>query len=135
MSTSARYAREYPQRYRLEAGQCTKCGKVHFPPRLVCDACGAKTFEKTVLPDIGKLVTYTVIRTPPSDFVDQAPYAVGLIELENGVRLMAQITDCAPEEMAVGKAVKLEFRRISAEGEAGIINYGYKGVLAENTLV
>ena len=32
-----KYWREIPQRYRYEAGRCAKCGKVFFPPRLVCD--------------------------------------------------------------------------------------------------
>ncbi|MCH8837515.1 MAG: transcriptional regulator, partial [Candidatus Marinimicrobia bacterium] len=42
---SAQYIREVPQRYRLEAGKCTGCGKLHFPPRLVCDGCGSQEFE------------------------------------------------------------------------------------------
>ena len=36
MSTSARYWREIPQRYRLEAARCNKCNEVAYPPRLVC---------------------------------------------------------------------------------------------------
>ena len=42
---SPRYHREIPQRYRLEAGQCTACNEIHFPPRHVCRKCGGEDFE------------------------------------------------------------------------------------------
>ncbi len=129
MSTSAKYKREFPQRYRLEAGRCIKCGKVHFPPRLICARCGAREFETIALPDQGAIETYTIIRVPPSQFVDQAPYAIAIIKLDNGVRLTCQVTDCAPEDLDIGKPVKLEFRAVQQEGEAGVIVYGYKAVL------
>jgi excinuclease ABC subunit A len=47
--SSPRAWRHYPQRYRYEAAVCTKCGKVHFPPRLVCDACKGRRFKKEIL--------------------------------------------------------------------------------------
>ncbi|HEC83201.1 MAG TPA: Zn-ribbon domain-containing OB-fold protein [Firmicutes bacterium] len=128
MSTSARYWREIPQRYRLEAGRCTACGAVWFPPRLVCAQCGKREFETVNLPDRGTVKTFTVIRVPPSEFSDQAPYAIGIIELEGGVRLQCQIADCDPQELTIGMPVRIEFRKIKQEGEAGIICYGYKAV-------
>jgi uncharacterized OB-fold protein len=129
MSTSARYWREIPQRYRLEAGRCKGCGKVWFPPRLVCPDCKKQTFEKVRLPDRGKLTTYTVIRVAPKDFTDEAPYVVGIVELDGGVPLQCQVVDCTPEELAIGIPVKIEFRKIKEEGEPGILCYGYKAVV------
>lgn len=130
MSSSARFAREYPQRYRLEAGKCTSCGKIYFPPRVVCAECGNRSFETVRLSDKGKVLTYTVIRVAPSEFTDEAPYAVGVIELDDGVRFTAQIVDCDFGNLAIGMPVKVEFRRIQDEGEAGVICYGYKFVPA-----
>ena len=128
MTTPAKYWREIPQRYRLEAGKCKKCGKVFFPPRLICDACGSREFESVNLGREGTLITYTIIRVPPGQFSDQAPYAVGIVELDGGVRITTQIIDCDFDEIKIGKKVKVEFRKISSEGEAGIICYGYKCV-------
>ncbi len=125
-----RYWREIPQRYRLEASQCVKCKTIHFPPRLVCKSCGEKKFKKYNLPEEGKIVTYTIIRVPPAPFKDQAPYVVGLIELTDGTRLMAQIVDCDFSEVEIGTRVKAEFRKIQESGKAGILQYGYKFVLA-----
>ena len=128
MSTSARYWREIPQRYRYEASKCKGCGAVWFPPRLICSKCGKKEFEDVVLPGTGKVKTFTVIRVAPSEFCDEAPYAVGIVDLDGGPAIQCQIADCEPEDLKIGMAVKIEFRKVKQEGEAGIINYGFKVV-------
>ena len=124
----AKYWREMPHRYRLEAGKCKKCSKIVFPKRLICPECGHREFEQVRLNRQGKLITYTIIHVAPSKFSDQVPYAVGIVELNDGVKLMSQITDFNLNELKTGIPVKIEFRRISEEGEAGILNYGYKCV-------
>ena len=115
-----------PQRYRYEAAQCEECGKVFFPPRLICSGCRSKQLKKKILSRRGTVLTYTVIRIPPSQFKDEAPYAMGIIELDDGGRINTQIVDCDFDILQVGMRVKIEFRRIQAEGEAGVIAYGYK---------
>jgi len=128
MPTPSRYWREIPQRYRLEAKKCKKCGIVLFPPRLICPECKGREFEDTKLAEKGKVLTYTIIRVPPHQFVDQAPFAVGIAELDDGVKLTGQIVDCDFEDLKIGQRVKIEFRKIFDEGEAGILCYGYKFV-------
>jgi uncharacterized OB-fold protein len=128
MSTPSRYWREIPQRYRFEANKCSECSKINFPPRLICPECSSRKLEPTKLTDKGKLLTYTIIRVAPRQFVDQAPYAVGIVELDDGVRLTGQVVDCDFEDLKVGLRVKLEFRKLFVEGESGIICYGYKFV-------
>ncbi len=133
---SPQYTREIHQRYRLEAGKCKSCGKVHFPPRLICDACRCREFEEVVLPREGKVLTWTVIHVPPSHFDLEAPYVIAIVELEDGarqdagqVRLTCQVVDCDPDELAVDVPVELVFRRIQEDSQADIIQYGYKAVL------
>jgi len=123
---TARYAREIPQRYRLEAAKCKSCGKVCFPPRLVCQGCKGRTFETVRLGDEGKLLTYTVIRVASDKFAKETPYAVGIVEMNDGVRLTAQLTDI--DGLEIGQNVKLVFRKIQDDGNAGIHCYGYKAV-------
>jgi len=131
MFSPARAWREFPQRYRLEAAKCTECGKILYPPRLVCPKCGARTFSKETLPRDGKVVTFTVIRVPPAGFTEQTPLPIALVELTNGVRLMVQIGDVAdPDSLEIGMPVRLEFRRVSWDGDAGVIFYGHKAVRA-----
>jgi hypothetical protein len=117
-----------PQRYRYEAGKCKSCGKLFFPPRLICDACKSREFEAITLNREGVVKTYTVIHVAPSQFVDQAPYAIGVVELNDGISLLSQIVDCEFEKLKIGMPVRLEFRKVSEDGKGGIINYGYKCV-------
>ena len=126
----ARSWRSYPQTNRLEAAKCTKCGKTFFPPRLVCNNCNGREFEQFKMQRTGKVVTHTIIRTPADEFSGEAPFALGIIQMDDGPRLTSQIVDVAFEEIKIGMPVKLEFRRISSEGESGIIHYGHKAVPA-----
>jgi hypothetical protein len=127
---TARNWREAPYRYRMEAGKCKKCGKVFFPGRLICSACGNREFETIRLPDQGKLLTFTVIRVAPDGFGDQAPYAMGIVEVMDNVRFTSQIVDVPLDEIKIGMPVKVEFRKVRDDGHAGIHCYGYKCVPA-----
>ena len=130
MSTVARSWREIPQRYRLEAGQCSGCGAIHFPPRRVCGEgeCRSRAFDTVTLPDEGKVEAFTVIRVAPPGFGDMAPYGLAVVRLSNGVAITSQVVDCDPDEIGIGMEVKIEFRRIAEEGESGVLLYGYKCV-------
>lgn len=125
---SSRNWREYPQRYRREAVKFRKSGKTYFPPRQIDPETGDTEFEPVILPDTGKVLTFTVIRVAPAQWSDLQPYALAIIELTDGTHVMAQITDCDVEKVKIGMEVRLEFRRIQNEGESGIISYGHKAV-------
>lgn len=125
---SARNWREYPQRYRLEASKFKKSGKTYFPKRIVDPETGDTEQETVKLPDTGKIITYTVIRVAPSQWGDQSPYALAIAELTDGTRLMAQLTDCNVNDVKIDMEVRIEFRRVQAEGDQGVLSYGYKFV-------
>ena len=126
---SPKYFREIPQRYRLEAGKCKKCGHAYFPPRLICPECKSKQFETIKLNPEGKLLTYTIIRIASDKFSIQAPYAVGIVELNDGVKLTTQIADVDFDKIKIGMKLKLVFRKIQDEGAAGLHCYGYKAIV------
>ena len=48
--------------------------------------------------------------------------------LDDGVKVTGQIVDSPLEELAIGKRVRLEFRKVQQDGESGVICYGYKFV-------
>lgn len=121
-----RYWRHRGFRYRLRGWRCNHCGEVHFFQPVVCRRCRGREFGEVSLPERGKLVSYTVVKSPPAGFERQAPYIIGLVELEDGTRLLTQLTDCSPDELKPGMAVEATFRRIREDGEDKIIVYGYK---------
>lgn len=126
--TVPRIWREIPQRYRLEASKCKGCNRLFFPARLICPECRSRKFDKVGLNGRGKILTYTIIHVAPEQFKNEVPYAIGVIELEEGVRITAQIVDCEFSELAIGQEVRAEFRKIQEDGPSGVIGYGYKFV-------
>ena len=94
---------------KLLGGKCRKCGKIQFPPRPICDNCLSRDFEWTEIPAKGKLLTYTVIHVAPTQFQQMAPYAVGIIQLDNGLRLPGMIKDVTPDKIGINMTLKIEF--------------------------
>ncbi len=123
-----RHWRETPERYRMEAGKCKKCGAIHFPSRLICPDCGTRKFDTIRLAGKGELVTFTIIRVAPTGFKDLTPYAVGIVKMDEGIQVMGQVVDCNPEQLKVGDRLVTQFRRINEEGKTGMIMYGFKFV-------
>ena len=94
---------------KLMAGKCTKCGKIHLPPRPLCDNCYSQTFTWTPMPNKGKLITYTIIHVAPEQFQQLTPYAVGIIQLPNGTKLPGMITDTPHDQLKIGMNLTIDF--------------------------
>lgn len=114
------------ERYRLVGSICNKCGKRYYPKRAICRVCGSRDLSDIQLPERGKLVTYTIIRVPPEKYKRYAPYVVGVVELEDGTRIMAQITDVELENVKIGMELEVTLRKLYEYGEEGHIVYGIK---------
>ncbi len=125
----ARFWRDKSSRYNGVGSRCNKCKKVFFPPRVLCDNCGRESLGKVdpfQLRGMGTLYSFSVVHDPPRGFETQIPYVVGLVEMDEGVKLTAQIVDCEPEEVQIGMRVKDVFRKVREDGRAGVIFYAYK---------
>jgi uncharacterized OB-fold protein len=122
----ARFWRKIPQRYNLIGTRCLTCGKYFFPPRTFCPECRrAGKIADYRFAGTGKVVTFTVIRSASEQFEQATPYVLGIVELDEGPRLTAQIV-CTPDEAKIGMRVRPVFRRIAADGKSGVIHYGTK---------
>lgn len=114
------------QRYRLEGTQCTSCGRLHFPPRIVCPDCKHRELEPFTFRGRGTVYSFTTVYQAPDGFEDYVPYVVALIDLDEGPRVTAQLTDVDPDDVEIGMPVEMVVRKLSEEGEQGLIRYGYK---------
>ena len=94
---------------KLLGGKCRKCGKLHLPSRPICDRCYSRDFDWTEIPAKGKLLTYTVIHIAPAQFQSMAPYAVGIIQLENGLKLPGMIQGVPLEQVRIGMDLAMDF--------------------------
>ena len=94
---------------KLMAGKCQKCGKTHLPPRPLCDVCYSQQFSWVEVSGKGKLLTYTIINVAPAQFQNLAPYAVGIVEFEGGLKIPGMIQDIAQEKLKIGMELTLDF--------------------------
>ena len=86
--------------------ECPKCGHRQFYPRACCTACGADTEWKPAS-GRGTVHTFTVIRQNWGEpFRGMLPYVVAMVELEEGPRMMTNITHCDPADVCVGMPVE-----------------------------
>jgi scaffold protein (connect acetoacetyl-CoA thiolase and HMG-CoA synthase) len=89
----------------LTALKCKKCNKVYIPPKYLCTECSGGELEEVKISGQGKVYTFTTIRVPPTAYKDSPPYDLGIIELENGLRLTARMTNGEGKEMKIGSTV------------------------------
>ena len=103
---------------RLVIQRCTSCGVHQFYPRAMCVSCGGDT-EWVEASGRGTLHTFTIIRQNRSPaFAALSPYAVGIVELDEGVRMMSNIVECDEEQLEVGMA--LEVLLLQAADDIGL---------------
>ncbi|HEX9007929.1 MAG TPA: Zn-ribbon domain-containing OB-fold protein [Patescibacteria group bacterium] len=74
----------------------------------------------------GTIYSFAIMRDAPSGFEKYLPYAVALIRLEEGNMITAQLTDVDLDQIYIGMPVEMVTRRLSEDGDNGIIVYGYK---------
>ena len=90
----------------LRYQECPACGHRQFYPRAVCTACAAEPEWRTAS-GRGTVHTYTVIRQNWAEpFRGLVPYVVAMIDLEEGPRMMSNVTGCEPEDVRIGMAVE-----------------------------
>lgn len=102
--------------HRLLIQRCTGCGVLRFPWLPGCNACGAPDWDTVEASGEGTVYSYVVMHHPPFPAFDP-PYAVGLIELAEGVRIVSNVIGAPYDKVRVGMPVRLEFQRVDAELE------------------
>lgn len=99
---------------KLMGTKCKKCGAKYLPPRAHCK-CGSHEVEWYEAPTRGKLFSYTLVTFPPDSMTSYAPYIVAVAELEDGSRLLAQITGVSPKTLQVGLPLQVVSHQISED--------------------
>lgn len=93
----------------LRVQKCGNCGTLRWPPRPMCAKCQSSDTLWVPVAPRGTLFSWvgvghqTVAGMP-------APYVVGLVELANGIRMLGQVIDVAPEALAIGMPLRVLFQ-------------------------
>lgn len=99
---------------RLVIQQCAHCKARQFFPREFCTACLSADLDWIECSGKGAVYTYTINRRGAgAAFGERVPYVVAAIDLDEGVRMMANIVDSPPEAVRIGSRVRVCFERVS----------------------
>jgi len=91
---------------------CLACGRAQFYPRVLCAACGGTDLAWLHSRGEGTVYAVTVVyRAPSPAFRADVPYAVALVDLDEGFRMLANIVGGDPERVAIGDRVTVVFER------------------------
>jgi uncharacterized protein len=91
---------------------CGSCGRHVFYPRAVCPHCLSDALEWVRASGRGTVYSFTVVHRTSEEFRAEVPFPVGLVDLDEGVRMMARLDVADP---VVGMPVEVVFERVSEE--------------------
>ena len=102
---------------KIMGSKCKKCGALALPPRPICVSCFGNEMEWVQFKGTGKLAAFTSIVVAPPYMLKEGfgrgnPYTVGVVELDEGVKVVSRIVGVdskKPEQIKVGTPLKAEF--------------------------
>jgi uncharacterized OB-fold protein len=94
----------------LRLQRCGDCDRCIYYPRAVCPSCMTSDLEWVDASGRGVVHSFTVVHRAPPDYRDEAPYAVALVDLDEGVRMMTRLVDVEPAAVRVGLLVEVAIR-------------------------
>lgn len=99
----------------LRLQKCEECSKTYFPPRPFCPSCGARRVKIVPASGRGTLHSYVIHHRPAPGFTP--PYAIAVVELEEGPRMMTNIVDSpqTPEALVLDMPLEVAFEKVDDE--------------------
>jgi len=106
---------------RLTGIRCGKCGELAIPPKEFCPSCQERNWTPVPLAGKGAITSFTVIRIAPRGRGAEAPYAVAVVKLDEGVSLLGRIVDIPLDTLRTGLTVRF---RALVTGEQTAVGFG-----------
>ncbi len=94
---------------------CTEAKRFQHYPKPVSNYTGRRTLEWREVSGNGVIYACTVVRIPGPGLEGRLPLCVATVELDEGVRIIANVLNCSPDELKIGSRVKLAWDQITAE--------------------
>ena len=90
--------------------KCNNCGFLQHITHLRCLICKNENFSLIEASNSCKLLSYTILKAPPAEFQDKKSYALGIVEFDNGIRALGQIT--TEDNLKIGMHMKPIYKKI-----------------------
>lgn len=110
----------------LLGSRCPACGAHHFPRDDTCPYCSAEGTQSVELSPRGTLWSWTAVTAPPPGYQGDTPYGVGVVELPEGIRVIARLTIGDPAQLSLGSQMELRIvpLHIDADGNE-VVTYAF----------
>jgi uncharacterized OB-fold protein len=97
----------------IEWKKCNNCGFLQYKTHLRCLKCKFDKFSIVEASGQVKLLTFTILTAPPAEFRDQDSYTLGLVEFENGIKAIGQIT--TQNNLKTGMKLRPVYKKVCDE--------------------
>jgi uncharacterized OB-fold protein len=102
--------------HRLLIKHCRDCSQHHFYPRELCPHCHSDAVDWVQAKGTGSIYSFTIARRPAGPaFKPDAPYVVAIVALDEGPRMMTNITGSPPESIRIGQRVVVAYEDINED--------------------
>ena len=103
------------KRGELRLQRCGECDHIYFPPRPFCPACSSRVVEVFKASGRGRLLSYVINYRPHPAW--QGPYAIAIVELDEGPRMMSNIVGCdqTADALQLDMRLTVKFEQCSEE--------------------
>ena len=110
---------------KIEWKKCNTCGFLQHKSHLRCLSCKNEQF--TLIEAYGecKLISFTILHAPPTEFRDRRSYALGIVEFENGIKTLGQITKS--KDLKIGMSLNPIYMKVceNLDGKE-VYNYAFE---------
>jgi uncharacterized protein len=96
------------ERDELRIQRCGGCGRLRHPPRPMCPHCRSLEWDHVISSGRGEVYSFVVHHRPEVPGREH-PFAVVIVELEEGTRIVGNVADCPPDEVRIGMSVEVVF--------------------------
>jgi len=101
-------------RHELRYQRCAECGQATFPPSEHCRSCLSFRLDWMASAGLGEIYSWTLVHRPVTpEFAP--PYAPAIVTLDEGYQMLTNVVGVAPEELAIGMRVRVQFHSVGAE--------------------
>jgi uncharacterized OB-fold protein len=111
-------------KWALVGGRCRQCEKIIYPHREVCLNCLSRDMEKLPLSRNGTLYSFTIVHMPSEHF--EPPYAIGWIELPEGIRIFSPIRYRHEHPLKIGMAMEMAIEKLWDEQQKIVTGYVFR---------
>ena len=98
----------------LRIQSCNECTNLQHPPAVRCLSCGSVSLDSVIATGKGTLHSWAIAHYPQVPAFDY-PLIVGLVELEEGVRLVSNVSNVEPEELEIGMPLEVDWLNVDNE--------------------